>query len=252
MAKVPPRPAKSKVKAKTKPVRRTTAASTARPEAASGRAALAVTGAVPQPDDTLSPREARGAARRDAILAAALDEFSARGYEAARLDDVAKRAGIAKGTIYLYFRDKESLFQELVRAMLAPLIAGIEAVGAVDVPAPVLAERFVDLFVSEVYQTRRQDVIRLMISEGRRFPELAEFYYREVLSRIIETVRGVLTRASKRGEVPQALIEFPQLIAAPGLIAIIWSGLFERFEPLDVRKMMLAHAKLMFAPGRAL
>ena len=207
---------------------------------------------VAQPDDALSQREARGAARRDAILAAALDEFSARGYEAARLDDVAKRAGIAKGTIYLYFRDKESLFQELVRAMLAPLIAGIEAVGAVDVPAAVLAERFVDLFVGEVYQTRRQDVIRLMISEGRRFPELAEFYYREVLSRIIETVRGVLTRASKRGEVPQALIEFPQLIAAPGLVAIIWSGLFERFEPLDVRKMMLAHAKLMFAPGRAL
>ena len=56
--------------------------------------------------------------RRDAILAAALDEFSARGFAATRLDDVAQRAGVAKGTIYLYFRDKESLFQELVRAMV--------------------------------------------------------------------------------------------------------------------------------------
>ena len=196
-------------------------------------------------------REARSAARREMILAAALDEFSARGFEAARLDDVATRAGVAKGTIYLYFRDKESLFQELVRAMLAPMIAGIEAMGAVDVPANILAERFVDLFVREVYETRRQDVVRLMISEGRRFPKLAEFYYREVLSRIIEAVRGVLTRAAARGEVSPALIEFPQMIVAPGLVAIIWSGLFDRFEPLDVRKMMTAHVKLLFAPRSA-
>src|SRR5580704_18278348 len=61
-------------------------------------------------------RNVKAAARRDAILEAALDEFSAKGFASARLDDVAKRAGIAKGTIYLYFADKESLFQELIRA----------------------------------------------------------------------------------------------------------------------------------------
>jgi AcrR family transcriptional regulator len=198
------------------------------------------------------PGKARGAARREAILAAALDEFSARGFEAARLDDVAKRAGIAKGTIYLYFRDKESLFQELLRAMLAPLAARIEALGEVDISAAQLAERFVDLFVREVYGTKRQQVVRLIIAEGGRFPALAEFYYREVLSRIIEAVRGVLRRAAADGgEVPEALIEFPQLIAAPGLVAVIWSGLFDRFEPLDVHKMMTAHVELLFAPRRA-
>ena len=74
-------------------------------------------------------------------MSAALDEFSARGFEAARLDDVAKRAGVAKGTIYLYFRDKESLFQELIRAMLTPLVGTIEALGAADVPIAVLADR---------------------------------------------------------------------------------------------------------------
>jgi AcrR family transcriptional regulator len=199
---------------------------------------------------TAHSRQSRGAARRETILAAALDEFSARGFEATRLDDVAKRAGIAKGTIYLYFRDKETLFQELVRAMLAPLIAGLQAIGEADMPAAVLGERFVDLFVREIYETRRQDVIRLMISEGRRFPKLAEFYHREVLSRIFEAVRGLLKRAAARGEVPEALIEFPQLIAAPGLVAIIWSGLFERYEPLDVRKMLKAHIDLLFGPRR--
>ncbi len=196
-------------------------------------------------------RKQRSAARREAILAAALDEFAARGFEAARLDDVAKRAGVAKGTIYLYFRDKQSLFQELVRAMLTPLVGTIEALSAADVPTSVLADTIVDLFVREVYETRRKDVIRLMISEGPRFPELAEFYYREVLSRIIAAVRALLTRAAARGEAPAGLAEFPQIIAAPGLVAVIWSGLFERFEPLDVRKMMKTHVDLLFAPRRA-
>src|SRR5665647_1306981 len=196
-------------------------------------------------------RKERSAARRDAILAAALEEFSARGFEATRLDDVAKRAGVAKGTIYLYFRDKESLFQELIRSMLTPLVGTIEALGAADVSINVLADQIVELFVREVYETRRKDVIRLMISEGRRFPKLAEFYYREVLSRIIAAVRALLQRAAARGEVPEALAEFPQIIAAPGLVAIIWSGLFDRFEPLDVRKMMKTHVDLLFAPRRA-
>ncbi|HEY3223783.1 MAG TPA: helix-turn-helix domain-containing protein [Pseudolabrys sp.] len=193
-------------------------------------------------------RKARSGERRDAILSAALDEFSTRGFEAARLDDVAKRAGVAKGTIYLYFRDKETLFQELIRAMLTPLVGTIEALGQAELPLAVLADRLADLFVREVYETRRKDVIRLMITEGRRFPKLAEFYYREVLSRIIAAVRALLRRAAARGEVPEGLAEFPQIIAAPGLVAIIWSGLFERFEPLDVRKMMKTHIELLFAP----
>ena len=203
------------------------------------------------PEPRSSARQARSAARREAILAAALDEFSSLGFEAARLDDVAKRAGVAKGTIYLYFRDKESLFQELIRAMLTPLVGTIEALGAADVPINVLAERLVDVFVREVYETRRKDVIRLMIAEGRRFPKLAEFYYREVLSRIIAAMRAILRRAAARGEVPESLADFPQIIIAPGLVAIIWSGLFERFEPLDVRKMMKAHVEMLLAPRRA-
>jgi len=196
-------------------------------------------------------RKVRSAERRDAILFAALDEFSTRGFEAARLDDVARRAGIAKGTIYLYFRDKESLFQELIRTMLTPLVGTIEALGQAELPLPVLADRIAELFVREVYETKRKDVIRLMITEGRRFPKLAEFYYREVLTHILSAIRALLRRAAARGEIPEGLAEFPQIIAGPGLLAIVWSGLFERFEPLDVRKMMKTHAELLFAPRRA-
>jgi len=200
---------------------------------------------------TADSREARSAARRAEILTAALDEFSERGFAATRLDDVARRAGVAKGTIYLYFRDKESLFQELIRTMLTPLVGTIEALGAADLPLSQLAGHIAEMFVREVYETRRKDVVRLMITEGRRFPNLAEFYYREVLSRIIAAVRALLKRAAARGEVATGLVDFPQILAAPGLLAILWNGLFERFEPLDVRVMMKTHLDLLFSTGRA-
>jgi AcrR family transcriptional regulator len=194
----------------------------------------------------VSRRDARKGARREAILAAALDEFSAQGFAAARLDDVAKRAGVAKGTIYLYFRDKEALFQELVRSLLTPVVGSIEALRDADMPVRSLADRLVDLFVDEIFSTRRCDVIRLMIAEGRRFPKLAEFYHREVLSRVMGAMRVLLRRAAERGEVPDALVRFPQLLAAPGIVAVVWTGLFDKYEPLDVRAMMRAHVNLIF------
>jgi AcrR family transcriptional regulator len=195
-------------------------------------------------------RQTRASIRRETILTAALDEFSTRGYEACRLDDVAKRANVAKGTIYLYFDDKENLFQELVRSMLTPVVGSIEAMGAQDVPFSAVADHIIDLFVQEIYRTRRKDVIRLIIAEGRRFPALSEFYYRVVLSRVIAAMRALLTRAAARGEVPAALIDFPQILAAPGLMAIVWSALFERFESLDVRRMMKIHLKLLLSARR--
>jgi len=212
-----------------------------------------------RPKPQASPQSTRGggraqktAARREAILAAALDEFAAQGFAATRLDDVARRAGVAKGTIYLHFRDKEALFQDLVRSVLSPLVGMLETIAQTDAPLRSLAERIVEVFVSEIYGTRRKDVIRLIITEGPRFPKLAEFYYREVLSRVIQAMRGLLRHAFERGELEsEAILRFPQLLVAPGLVAIIWSGLFDRFEPLDVRALLRAHIDLLFGERAA-
>jgi len=198
------------------------------------------------------PRAVKTAARREAILAAALDEFSARGFEAARIDDVARRAGVGKGTIYLHFRDKEALFQDLVRTMLVPLVAGLEAAQPGDQPVRKLIESFVELFVREVYNTRRRNVVRLILTEGQRFPSLAEFYYHEVVERAMAAMRALLQRAVARGELADdTLVKFPQLIIAPGIVAIIWSGLFDRFQPIDVSALMHAHLDLLFGKERA-
>lgn len=194
--------------------------------------------------------EKRQVERRTAILDAALAEFSERGFSAARLDDVARRAGIAKGTIYLYFRDKETLFAELIRTRLVPIVGTLQHLQAADIPIRVLAERLIDVFVDEVFGTQRKDVIRLMIGEGTRFPKLAEFYYREVLGPVMDALGELLRRAHRRGEIADdALARFPQLLAAPGIIAIVWNGLFDRFAPLDVRALMRAHIDLILGPG---
>jgi AcrR family transcriptional regulator len=197
-------------------------------------------------------RAAKAAERRNAILKAALDEFSERGFAAARLDDVARRAGVAKGTIYLYFKDKEALFQELVRFQIGPVVGALEAALASDLPLAVIVEHALDIFVREIYGTHRKQVLRLIISEGPRFPALAEFYYREVLAHILKAVRARLARAVERGEIAgDELVRFPQLLGAPGIVAIVWSGLFDRFEPLDVRAMMRAYFDRLFGPRSA-
>jgi AcrR family transcriptional regulator len=197
-------------------------------------------------------RVARREKRRAAILDAALEEFAARGFAATRLDDVARRARIAKGTIYLYFRDKESLFQELVRTMLSPLVGTIEAAPLSEVPIRAVAEMIVDVFVREIYGTRRKDVIRLIISEGPRFPKLAEIYYREVIARVLPVIRARLALAVERRELSRdALARFPQLLVAPALVAIIWNGLFGRLAPLDIRELMRAHLELLFGERSA-
>jgi AcrR family transcriptional regulator len=192
----------------------------------------------------------RQASKRDSILEAALTEFSARGFAAARLDDVARRAGVAKGTIYLYFRDKDDLFQELVRSALTPVIGSIEALHNADMPAAELADRITELFVSEILETRRKDIIRLMIAEGRRFPKLAEFYYREVLSRIFAAMRSFLQRGAERGDIAPAVARFPHIVAAPGLVVVVWRGLFARPHPIHARAMMKAHLDMIFSSGR--
>jgi AcrR family transcriptional regulator len=195
-------------------------------------------------------RAKRSAERRDAILAAALDEFAERGFAATRLDDVARRADVAKGTIYLHFADKEALFEELIRMELSPVVAALENVSHAEIPFRMITNQLIEVFAREIFETRRKDVIRLVITEGPRFPKLAEFYYREVISRVMETIRAMLRRAYERGELKtDVLIRFPQLLAAPGILAIIWSGLFDRFEPLDVRALMRAHFDVLLGQG---
>jgi AcrR family transcriptional regulator len=210
-------------------------------------------GAVPAGTTSERPskRAARSAERRQAIIDAALVEFSAKGFAAARLEDIAAQAGVGKGTIYLYFADKEQLFQELIRTSIVPILGQLGPPGP-GASAREMLERFAEMFIEQVYQTRRADIIRLVIAEGARFPSLAEFYYREVVSRGIGGMQLLLNYGISRGEVTNpAIIKYPQLVVAPAMVAVIWHGLFGKIAPLDVKAMFEVHIDLIFGPGRA-
>jgi AcrR family transcriptional regulator len=186
-------------------------------------------------------------ARRQAILDAALTEFAERGFEAARLDDIAARAGVAKGTLYLYFDDKEKLFEGLIRNAVDPVLGQLDAIAeAPELPVDQALEALFSTFENEVLGTKRKLLMRLLIAEGPRFPAIAEFHYRNVVSRIMPLIRKVAERAVRRGEFPtDAAARFPQLIAAPLIAAVVWDALFSRIERLDAGAMFRAYLEVL-------
>jgi AcrR family transcriptional regulator len=194
-----------------------------------------------------SNRAERAAERREAIIEAALDEFIARGFTATRLDDVAKRAGVAKGTIYLHFKDKESMFEELIRTALVPLIGRLHAPPPIGGSVRDAVEGFAKNFITEVANTRRGDIVRLIVAEGPRFPAIADFYYREVVSRGLAGMRALIELAVARGEIRHKdLSRFPQILVAPAIVAVIWQSLFSKHAPLDAIEMFRVHLDLIF------
>jgi AcrR family transcriptional regulator len=236
-------------RARTKP---STGRSGADPATGASARDQGVAGASAAPAARPSKRTLRAAERRQAIVDAALVEFSAKGFAAARLDDIAAGAGVGKGTIYLYFKDKEALFQELIRTSIVPLVGRLGPPPSADFSARMMFERFMEMFISEIYQTRRGDIIRLIIAEGARFPSLAEFYHREVISRGIAGMQMLIQYGISRGEIASpAILNHPQLVVAPALVAVIWQGLFGKLAPLDVKAMLDVHADLIFGPRRA-
>jgi AcrR family transcriptional regulator len=198
-----------------------------------------------------SNRAERSAERRTAIVEAAMDEFIARGFAATRLDDVAKRAGVAKGTLYLHFKDKESMFEELIRTAIVPLIGRMHAPPPIGGSVRDAVEGFARAFIQEVASTRRGDIVRLIVAEGPRFPSIADFYYREVVSRGLAGMRALIELGIARGEIKQKeLARFPQILVAPALIAVIWQSLFSRHAPLDAIEMFRVHLDLIFGERR--
>src|SRR3954468_2304757 len=203
------------------------------------------------PAKPASNRAERAAERRSAIIEAAMDEFIAQGFAATRLDDVAKRAGVAKGTIYLHFKDKEALFEELIRTAIVPLVTRLGAPPAAGGSVRDMIESFAHTFIEEVAKTKRGDIVRLIVAEGPRFPDLADFYYREVVARGLAGMRALIELGIARGEISQQnLARFPQLLVAPAIVAVIWQSLFSKHAPLDANEMFRVHLDLIFGERR--
>src|ERR1700754_1925168 len=196
-------------------------------------------------------RAERAAERRQAIIDAAMEEFIVRGFAATRLDDIARRAGVAKGTIYLHFKDKESMFEELIRTAIVPLVGRMQGPPPTGGTVRELIEGFALNFIREVATTRRGDIVRLIVAEGPRFPSIADFYYREVVSKGLAGMRAMIELGIARGEIKNAkLAKYPQIMVPPAMIAVIWQSLFAKHAPLDAIEMFRTHLDLVFGERR--
>jgi AcrR family transcriptional regulator len=202
----------------------------------------------PPPSAPKPNRAEQALLRRRAIVDAAIDEFLEKGFAATRVEDIARRAGVAKGTIYLNFKDKEALFAAIVQQEIRPKV-DTAALGPL--PEETLrdyAGRVIVPLVSELVNSRRAALIRLLIGEAGRFPKLAEVYFRLVVEPGLGAVRAMLQQASKRHELTDdMLLKFPHLMVAPAIFSVIWTGLFQQFSSLDVEAMLRTYYQHVLA-----
>ncbi len=190
----------------------------------------------------------RKGARPEEIVAAALEEFVERGFAATRLADVARRAGVTKGTVYLYFESKEALFRAVIRQTIVPVIAQGESIAQTfEGSARDLLERLIREYWRLVYETSLAGIPKLMMAEAANFPQLARFYYDEVVTRGHLLLSSVIERGIKKGEFRRVdLRAATKLALSPLMHAIVAQRAFAACMPegFDVRTYLDTHIEL--------
>jgi AcrR family transcriptional regulator len=193
-------------------------------------------------------RRRRKAERPQEILAAAFTEFSRNGYATTTLDQIAERAGVTKGTIYVYFENKEHLFISMVREITKTTLDTVQEMfetyeGAT---AELLRAQFRFIYRDIVADRRRREVLRMLIAEAPRFPELADRYYDEILRPCLALLKQAIQRGMDRGEIRKsAIVDFPQVVVGPIALVDMWLMMFDDRQPLDVEAYFNAHLDLV-------
>jgi AcrR family transcriptional regulator len=198
-------------------------------------------------------RRERKDTRPQEIVAAAFEEFTAKGYAATRLEDVASRARVSKGLPYLYFKTKEELFKAVIRSVISPIFDAMrERMLTTDLSCEAFLKGPFLSFMQELVKSRRILIARLLIAEGHKHPELTAFYYEQVIAKGKETLQAFIDRGVARGEFRETnLREFPMLLIAPAMLSVIWRTLFERHHHLDTDALLKTHIDLILDAIRA-
>ncbi len=194
-------------------------------------------------------RKRRKDARPAEFLTAALGLFVEKGYTATRLEEIAQRAGASKGTLYLYFKNKEALFQAVIQEGVLPIVAESEALAAKHEGSSfALLEHLLDNWWMRIGTTDFAGIPKLMIAEASNFPEVARFYYENVILRTRALLARVLERGFATGEFrrmdPETCID---LLIAPILMLVIWrhSLAVYQSQPTDPRQYLSMHMNLL-------
>ena len=185
------------------------------------------------------------------ICAAALEVFSEKGFAAAKLDEIAHRAGVSKGTLYLYFEDKADLFRAVVRSAIAPNIEAITSIlSSLEAPFPDIVRMLLSAFAEREARLPIGAVAKMVVGESRNFPELARVWHDEVASKAIGAIAAFVERAQQRGEVRAG---DPRLYAfslmGPMVLGALWRTTLVPAggQPLDIAALARQHAETVIA-----
>jgi len=188
-------------------------------------------------------------ARPGELIDAALACFAERGFAATRLDDIAARAGVSKGTVYLYFPSKEELFKAVIRESLLPSIERAESLlSASDASAADQLRRLIEFMTGRMATSPIGIIPKLIITEAGNFPDIARFYLETVVHRGFALIGGVLERGIARGEFRAIDVRHTTFcVIGPILLTGLWRHSLGRYEPqaLDVDALWRTHAELI-------
>ncbi len=200
------------------------------------------------------PRQRRKEARPAELLEAAVEVFAEKGFAAARLEEVARRAGVSKGTAYLYFPTKEALFKAAVHELVVTRLAmGEREVEAWQGSSAALLQRMLEQW-AQLVRSRPGGLLKLIVAEARNFPDLAAWYHAEVGSRGHRLLTAVLRRGMERGEFRRCDAEaMAHVVGCPMAFRAIWSNSVGCYEtlPISDERFYDSYFALMLAGLRA-
>jgi AcrR family transcriptional regulator len=178
-------------------------------------------------------------ARPGDIVAAALAVFGEKGFAGARIDEIATRAGVSKGTLYLYFETKADIFRAVVEESVKPNIEALErTMLALDLPFEGLVRTLLPRFAALVTAVPVGTVVKMVVGESRNFPELAKVWHDEIVLKAIAVLAGLIGRAQEKGEVrPGDPRAHAFSIMGPMLMGLLWR---ETFTPVGGAAIDLA------------
>ncbi len=196
------------------------------------------------------PSPQKTAQTRQALGDAALELFIEQGYRGTPVGDVAARAGVAKGTVYRHFADKQALFAGVIGDVLDSRVAALRAAHPDEGESlRGFLSRVVTPLLATVEGSPWMGLIRLVMTEGRESPEVAAIYRERVLDPVAEQIRQWAKAAEERGEIDSdALQRMPLLLLSPAILATMWSGLYPD-EPMSIAATFESFADLIFGGG---
>ncbi|OQP86660.1 hypothetical protein BTR14_09450 [Rhizobium rhizosphaerae] len=201
------------------------------------------------PTDGKGPRAQRKAARPMEILEAAFEEFSAQGYAATRVEDIARRVGVTKGTVYVYFESKEVLFGEMMRHLSTPLADTRAHIRSLEGPYPQRIEAFVRYVYQRLVADRKtRELLRLVVAEGARFPHLADRQDEEFMQPLCDAAGEMIREGVACGAFrPTPLAEIPELLISPALLRAVEHLMFDDRRSTDLEDFIAAHLELLWS-----